>query len=77
MGWLNAEVTLPGIDSNAYVLGPMREIVDGGKLKLFTSSEAEVQFLAKSNVSTVYSPLLTPSNTGFNEGNSLIGLQCV
>ena len=77
LGWLNVEVVMPGIDSNAYVLGPMREIVDGGKLGLYATSDAEAQFMAKIKVSTVYSPLLSPGSEGFNSGNSLIGLQCV
>ena len=73
-GWLNVEVTMPGMDSNAYILGPVRAIVDGGKLALYTSSEAEVQFLAKNNVSTVYSPLLEPGGDGYNSGNNLLGM---
>ena len=74
VGWLNVEVTMPGMDSNAYILGPVRAIVDGGKLALYTSSEAEAHFLAKNNVSTVYSPLLEPGSDGYNSGNNLIGL---
>ena len=74
-GWLNVEVTMPGMDSNAYILGPARAIVDGGKLALYTSSEAEVQFLARNNVSTVYSPLLKPGSDGYNSGNNLLGMR--
>ena len=74
VGWLNVEVAMPGMDSNAYILGPVRAIVDGGKLALYTSSEAEVQFLAKNNVSTVYSPLLEPETNGYNSGNQLLGM---
>ena len=66
---------MPGMDSNAYILGPARAIVDGGKLGLYTSSEAEVQFLAKNNVSTVYSPLLEPGGDGYNSGNNLLGMR--
>ena len=73
-GWLNVEVIMPGMDSNAYVLGPARAIVDGGKLGLYASSDAEVQFLANNNVTTVYSPLLVPGSDGYNGGNNLIGL---
>ena len=73
-GWLNAEVTMPDVDSNAYVLGPVRAIVDGGTLGLYTSTDAEVQFLAKNTVSTVFSPLLNPGAVGYNGGNRLIGL---
>ena len=73
-GWLNVEVAMPGMDSNAYILGPARAIVDGGKLGLYTSSEAEVQFLAKNNVRTVYSPLLEPGGDGYNSGNNLLGI---
>ena len=65
---------MPGIDSNEYIMGPVRAIVDGGKLGLYTSSEAEEQFLAKNNVSTVYLPLLKPGSDGYNSGNNLIGL---
>ena len=75
VGWLNVKVTMPGMDSNAYILGPVRAIVDGGKLRLHTSSDVEVQFLAKNNVSTVYSPLLRPGSDGYNSGNNLIGLR--
>ena len=74
-GWLNVEVAMPGMDSNAYILGPVRAIVDGGKLALYTSSEAEVQFLARNNVSTVYSPLLKPGSDGYNSGNQLLGMR--
>ena len=77
VGWLNVEVAMPGMDSNAYILGPARAIVDGGKLGLYTSSEAEVQFLAKNNVSTVYSPLLEPGSDGYNSGNNLLGMRVI
>jgi len=77
VGWLNVKVTMPGMDSNAYVLGPARAIVDGGMLGLYTSSEAEVQFLAKNNVSTVYSPLLKPETNGYNSGNNLLGMRVI
>ena len=77
VGWLNVEVIMPGMDSNAYVLGPARAIVDGGKLGLYASSEAGVQFLAKNNVSTVYSPLLEPGSDGYNSGNNLLGMRLV
>ena len=75
VGWLNVKLTMPGMDSNAYILGPARAIVDGGKLGLYTSSEAEVQFLAKNNVRTVYSPLLEPGGDGYNSGNNLLGMR--
>ena len=74
MGWLNVVATMPGMDSNAYLLAPMHAIVDGGKLGLYASNDAEVQFLANNNVSTVYSPLLVPGSDGYNSGNNLIGL---
>ena len=77
VGWLNVEVAMPGMDSNAYILGPARAIVDGGKLGLYTSSDAEVQFLAKNNVSTVYSPLLQPCSDGYNSGNNLLGMRVI
>ena len=71
---MNVRVTMPNMDSNAYIIGLVQPIVDGGKLPLYTSSNAEAQFLAKNNVSTLYSPLLKPGGDGYNSGNNLIGL---
>ena len=68
------EVTLPSLDSNAYILGAVRAIVDGGKLGLYTLSEVEAQFLMSNNVSTVHAPLLEPGSDGYNSGNYLLGL---
>ena len=70
---MNLEVTLPNVDSNADILGPVRAIVDGDKLGLYTGSEAEAQFLINNNVSTVYTPLLEPGSDGYNSGNYLLG----
>ena len=74
VGWLNVEVLVPGLDSNNFFRSDVRAIVDGDKLKLYTSSDAEVQFLAKNKVSTLYSPLLVPDSDGYNSGNNLLGL---
>ena len=73
-GWLNVQVTTTDFDPNVYILAPVRAIVDGGKLRQFTSSDVEVQFVANNNVSTAYLPLLQPGSDGYNSGNDLIGL---
>ena len=73
-GWLNVQVTTTDFDPNVYIIAAARAVVDDGKLRQFTSSDVEVQFLANNNVSTVYLPLLEPGSDGYNSGNDLIGL---
>ena len=71
---MNIAVFAPDQDSNAYILGPVRAIVDGGKLSMYTSNADEAAFIAANKVRTVYEPLLSPGQDGYNSGNELIGL---
>jgi hypothetical protein len=71
---MNVVVSAPEQDSNAYIIAPVRAIVDDGKLSLYTSNADEVAFIAANQVRTVYEPLLSPSQDGYNSGNELIGL---
>jgi hypothetical protein len=71
---MNVAVFAPDQDSNAYILGPVRAIVDGGKLALYTLTADEAAFIAANQVRTVYEPLLSPGQDGYNSGNELIGL---
>ena len=71
---MNLEIALPDVDSKAYILGPVRAIVDSGKLGQFVSSDVEAQFLTKNYVTTVFAPLLEPGSDGYNSGNYLLGL---
>jgi hypothetical protein len=73
-GWMNIAVFAPDQDANAYILGPVRAIVDEGKLLMYTSNADEAAFIAANKVRTVYEPLLEPGREGYNSGNELIGL---
>jgi hypothetical protein len=71
---MNIAVFAPDQDSNEYILGPVRAIVDEGKLPMYTSNADEAAFIAANKVRTVYEPLLSPGRDGYNSGNELIGL---
>ena len=71
---MNVAVFAPDQDANAYILGPVRAIIDGGKLALYTLNADEAAFIAANQVRTVYEPLLSPGQDGYNSGNELIGL---
>ena len=71
---MNVKTVSAGVDANAYLLGPVRSVVDEHRLALFAVSADEAQFFVNNNVSTLYSPLLVPEDSGYNSGNLLIGL---
>ena len=71
---MNVKTVSSGVDANAYLLGPVRSVVDEQRLALFAVSADETLFFASNNVSTVYAPLLVPEDSGYNSGNLLIGL---
>ena len=71
---MNVVVIAPEQDLNAYIIAPVRAIVDGGKLSMYASNADEVAFIAANQVRTVYDPLLSPGPDGYNSGNELIGL---
>lgn len=72
--WMNVKTISAGVDANAYLLDPVHSVVDGHRLALFAVSADEKLFFANNNVSTVYSPLLVPEDSGYNSGNLLLGL---
>ena len=50
---MNIAVFAPDQDANAYILGPVRAIVDEGKLPMYTSNADEAAFIAANKVRTV------------------------
>jgi hypothetical protein len=71
---MNVKTVSSGVDANAYLLDPVRSVVDGHRLALFAVSADEKLFFANNNVSTVYAPLLVAEDSGYNSGNLLLGL---
>ena len=73
-GWMNAVAQTSAVPSNVLILTLLQDVVDGGMLGSYATTASERAFFASHNVSTLYHPHLYPDASGYNSGNTLIGL---
>ena len=73
-GWMNAVAQTSAVPSNVLILTLLQDVVDGGTLPSYATTASEQAFFVSHNVTTLYHPLLHPDASGYNSGNTLIGL---
>ena len=57
-----------------YLLAVTRAAVDSGKLLTFVNSSTEQAYFASNKVLTLFTPIWTADDAGYNSGNLLIGM---
>jgi hypothetical protein len=71
IGWTHLNIAFSSVDPNVYYIAAMQAVVDAGGLAKFAKSSADILFLQRSNVSTLFVPEYHPESDGHNSGNRL------
>lgn len=74
--WMNVFVAFSAVDANVYLGATLRPIVDSGRLVNFVSDPSDAYLFALNNITTLFSPIYTAEDFGFNSGNLLTGWHC-
>ena len=72
-GWSHVLTISSNVAPNVLYLTPMKNLVDGGKLPLMASSQAQKLFFKTNNVTRLNDPILFADSAGYNTENALQG----
>jgi hypothetical protein len=72
--WWHISLVTSPIEANYFLVHPIGEIVDSGKLSTFALSQEEKDFLMAHPPSTLALPLYEVPIDGYNSANRLLGL---
>ena len=74
VGWINILIVATNVLPGAYLMLPIRMTILASTFgPLFANTPAEIHLFTRNNFSTVYPPVLLSENTGYNDGNLLLG----
>ena len=73
-GWLHVIIVALNVGPTDYLLSVTKTAVDSGGLLRFANSSAEQAYFASNTVLTLFTPIWTADDAGYNSGNLLIGL---